>query len=198
MLADVAKRNTAVWRHLLPWIISALALGYVFGFAIEWHSIPQATANADLTSFVLITIADKLAFFLAWAFIQAKAIRVFVEPVSIRALLSVKGAAELLRTGSNLLSDGAFLFGVSQLVRDRLSTFLAIIIIPFGAHFFVLLCQTTIALPFLEGGAAQNIDVAIAALVGWSCALASLIALRLGYWSRLLQRVVLGVWSRRA
>jgi hypothetical protein len=193
----VSNRTTALWRRLLPWVTSAATLGYVFGFAIDWQSIPRATADADLTSFILITVADKIAFFLAWAFIQAKAIRDFVEPVSIRALLSVKGATELLRTGSNLLADGAFLFGVSQLVRDRLAAVLAVIIIPFSAHFFVLLCQATIALPLLTGGAAENLDVALATAIGWSCVLAAAVGLRLGYWSRLLHRVGLGAWARR-
>ena len=89
----MANSRTPIWRHLLPWLISAGALGYVFGFAIDWESIPRATESANLPFFIFITVVDKIAFFLAWAFIQAKAIRTLEEPVSIRALLSVKGAA---------------------------------------------------------------------------------------------------------
>jgi len=190
----VSDRTKRVARHLLPWLISTAALGYVFGIAIDWESIPKATEGADLTLFIVITVADKLAFFLAWAFIQAKAIRDFVEPVSIRRLISVKGAAELLRTGSNLLSDGAFLFGVSQLVRDRLATVLAVIVIPFGAHFFVLLCQATLALGFV-GAPRENLAVWIGAGIGWACAGFGVALGQLGYWRRLLDRVGLGAWA---
>lgn len=194
----MSQARTPIWRHLLPWVISAAALGYVFGFAIDWESIPRATEDAHLELFLFVTVLDKIAFFLAWAFIQAKAVRDLVEPISVRALISVKGAAELLRTGSNLLSDGAFLFGVSQLVRDRLATVLAVIIVPFGAHFFVLLCQATLAFPFLEGGLWKNADVALGTGIGWTALLACLAAGRLGYWERFLRRVGLGDWSDRA
>jgi hypothetical protein len=184
-------------RHLVPWLTSAAALGYVFGYAIDWDSIPRATEGADLTLFILITVSDKLAFFLAWAFIQAMAIRTLVEPVSIRALLSVKGAAELLRTGSNLLSDAAFLFGVSQLVKDRVATVLAVILVPFGAHFFVLLCQATLALPFLDGGLQDNLDVGIGVGIGWATAAGCLVAARYGRWPQSLQRLGLDSWAAR-
>lgn len=178
-------------------MISAGALGYVFGFVIDFESIPRATEGANLPLFVFITVVDKLAFFLAWAFIQTKAIRDFMEPVSVRALLSVKGAAELLRTGSNLLSDGAFLFGVSQLVKDKLGTVLAVIIIPFGAHFFVLLCQATLALPFLPGGPADNVDVGLGVGIGWTTVVTCLVGARLGYWRRFLARIGLEPWAGR-
>lgn len=194
----MSRPPTSIWRHLLPWIISGAALGYVFGFAIDWEAIPRATEGAHLEWFILVTVVDKVAFFLAWAFIQARSVREFVEPISLRALISVKGAAELLRTGSNLLSDGAFLFGVSQLVRDRLATVLAVILVPFSAHFFVLLCQATLAFPFLPGGLWRNADVAVGAVIGWTAVLVSLAAGRLGYWKRFLQRVGLGGWSAKA
>ncbi len=170
----------------------------MFGFAIEWESIPRATEGANLELFVFVTVVDKIAFFLAWAFIQTKAVRDFVEPISVRALLSVKGAAELLRTGSNLLSDGAFLFGVSQLVKDRVATVLAVIIIPFSAHFFVLLCQATLALPFLEGGLARNMDVALATGIGWTTVVACVGLGRLRYWERFLRRIGLSSWLEKA
>ncbi len=197
MLPGVANGRTSIWRHLLPWLISAGALGYVFGFAIDWEAIPRATESANLPLFILVTVVDKIAFFLAWAFIQAKAIRTLVEPVSIRALLSVKGAAELLRTGSNLLSDGAFLFGVSQLVKDRVATVLAVILVPFGAHFFVLLCQATLALPLLEGGPGGNRDVTIAVGIGWTTVATCLVGARYGRWPGFLRRIGVESWEGR-
>jgi hypothetical protein len=198
MLPSVSEARTPVWRHLLPWAISAGALAYVFGYAIDWDSILRATEAANLELFVFITVIDKLAFFLAWAFIQAKAVRDFVEPISVRSLIAIKGAAEMLRTGSNLLSDGAFLFGVSKLVTDRLATILAVILIPFGAHFFVLLCQATLVLPFLEGGPLKNADVGAGVAIGWTTVAVSVAAGRLGYWKRFLQRVGLESWVAKA
>jgi hypothetical protein len=197
MLSLVANGRTSIWRHLLPWLTSAGALVYVFGFAINWESIPRATENANLPLFIFVTVVDKIAFFLAWAFIQTKAIRDFVEPVSIRSLLSVKGAAELLRTGSNLLSDGAFLFGVSQLVQDRIASVLAVIIVPFAAHFFVLLCQATLTLPFLEGGLGGNLDVTIGVGTGWTTFAVCTVAAHFGHWTRFLRRIGLDSWAGR-
>ena len=198
--ASVPASETRVWRHILPWLISAAALVYVFGYAVDWESIPRATEDANLPLFVAITVADKLAFFLVWAFIQTRAIREFVEPISMRALLSVKGAAELLRTGSNLLSDGAFLLGVSQLVRNRLAAVMAVIVIPFSSHFFVLLCQATLVLPLLvmQSGLPANLDVAIGAAIGWTTVAAWALAVRLGYWRRMLERAGLGDWVKRS
>ena len=43
-------------RQLLPWLITAAALGYVFGFAIDWQAIPQATARANMPLFILFTV----------------------------------------------------------------------------------------------------------------------------------------------
>ena len=175
-----------------------MACVYVFGFAIDWAQIMQATDKADLPLFVAITVVDKIAFFLAWAFIQTKAVRDFVEPISVRSLIAIKGAAELLRTGSNLLSDGAFLFGVSKLVTDRLATILAVIIIPFGAHFFVLLCQATLILPFLEVGPLANRDVLSGVVIGWTAVAAGVGAGRLRAWERFLRRVGLESWTGKA
>lgn len=71
-------------RQLLPWLITAGALGYVFGYAIDWAAIPAATERANLPLFIGITVFDKIAFFLFWGFIQAGVIRKFIEPVPIR------------------------------------------------------------------------------------------------------------------
>ena len=76
-------------------MVSAVALAYVFGYAIDWKAIPDATAQANVPLFVIITIADKMLFFLVWGFIQALAIRRFVEPVPVRKVLAVKGGSEL-------------------------------------------------------------------------------------------------------
>ena len=73
-----ARRFT---RQLLPWLITAAALGYVFGYAIDWQAIPAATEKANLPLFISITIFDKLGFFLVWALVQAAVIRRFIEPV---------------------------------------------------------------------------------------------------------------------
>ena len=43
-------------RQLLPWLITAAALGYVFGFAIDWEAIPAATEKANLPLFIAITV----------------------------------------------------------------------------------------------------------------------------------------------
>ncbi len=194
----MAKRRISLWRHLLPWLISAAALGYVFGYAIDWESLPEATENANVPLFILVIVLDKIGFFLAWAFIQAKSVRDLVEPISVRSLISVKGAAELLRTGSNLLSDGAFLLGVSQIVKDRLAAVFAVIVVPFAVYFFVLLCQATLVLPFLPGGPSANLDVAFAAGIGWLAVIACVAAGRMGYWERFLRRIGRESWIGRA
>ena len=93
--------------------------------------------------FVLITVVDKLLFFLVWGVIQALAIRQLVEPVAIRKVLAVKGGSELVRTVNNSLADAVFFYGVSQLVAGRLATVIAVAGVPFGTHFAVLLLQAT-------------------------------------------------------
>ena len=99
--------------------------------------------------FILITIMDKLLFFLVWGVIQALAIRRFVEPVPVRKVLAVKGGSELVRTVNNSLADAVFFYGVSQLVAGRLAAVVAVAGVPFGTHFAVLLLQATVALPLL-------------------------------------------------
>ena len=37
---------------------------YVFGFAIDWQAVPEATEHANMPLFVGITVVDKLVFFL--------------------------------------------------------------------------------------------------------------------------------------
>jgi len=184
-------------RRLLPWTISAIALGYVFGYAIDWEAIPEATENANMPLFVMITIADKLLFFLVWGFIQALVIRRFVEPVPIRKVLEVKGGSELVRTLNNSLADAVFIYGVSQLVAGRLAAVVAVAGVPFGVHFGVLLLQATLSLALLQGGVAGNPGVGGVVLFGWSVAVAILVASRLGLWQRLIDRFGLGRWWSR-
>ena len=66
---------------------------YVFGYKIDWESIPEATSNANLPLFIAITIFDKFSFFIVWGLFQAAAIRQFVEKVPIRKVMAVKGAS---------------------------------------------------------------------------------------------------------
>lgn len=188
----VISRN--LLRQLLPWAISAIALGYVFGYAIDWKAIPEATTHANMPLFALITVADKLLFFLVWGLIQALVIRRFVEPVPVRKVLAVKGGSELMRTVNNSLADAVFFFGVSQLVAGRLAAVIAVAGVPFGTHFAVLLLQCTAALPLLEGGPGANPEVVGTVFFGWSIVLAIALASRLGVWRRLIDRVGLGKW----
>lgn len=189
----MANSITRLGRHLLPWAISLGALGYVFGYAIDWKSIPEATEQANLPLFIAITSFDKVAFFLVWAFVQAAVIRRFIEPVPTRKVLAMKGAAELLRTGSNVLSDAAFLFGVSRLITAPLAAVLVAITIPFAVHFGVLLVQATLALPFLGGGPAENLDVSITVVLGWFIVVSVSVAGRYGLWQRWLSKINFGV-----
>lgn len=186
---DLARR---VGRNLLPWTVSAAALFYVFGYAIDWKAIPEATEDANLPLFIAITGFDKVIFFLVWAFVQSEVIRRFVKPVPTRKILAMKGAAELLRTASNVLSDGAFMYGVSRLTAAPLAAVLVAITIPFGVHFGVLLCQATLVLPLLDGGIGGNLDVAGTALLGWLIVAAVSLAGRYGFWQRALSRINFG------
>ena len=174
-----------------------MALGYVFGFAIDWEAIPRATSRANMPLFVLITVVDKLLFFLVWGVIQALAIRQLVEPVAVRKVLAVKGGSELVRTVNNSLADAVFFYGVSQLVAGRLAAVIAVAGVPFGTHFAVLLLQATIALPWLPGGLRGNPDVFGAVVFGWRCVLAIGVASALGIWRRLAERTGLARWWAR-
>jgi hypothetical protein len=193
----VSKRFPPPLRALLPWIVTACALGYVFGFAIDWRAIPEATGRANLPLFVAITVADKIMFFAVWGVLQAEVIRRFIEPVSTRRLLEVKGGAELLRTVNNSLADAAFVFGVSQLARGRVAAVVAVMTIPFGCHFLVLLFQASLSLALLGGGLGANRDVAILVGCGWALVLSVALCVRLGLWRRLLRVSGLTSWVER-
>jgi hypothetical protein len=184
-------------RQLLPWLITAGALGYVFGYAIDWAAIPAATERANLPLFIGITVFDKIAFFLFWGFIQAGVIRKFIEPVPIRDVLQVKGGAELVRTVNNGLADAAFLYGLSLLVPGRLAAVVMASSLPFACHFGVLLLQATLSLLLLPGGVAENTDVATGAALGWTVVAGSLIAGHFGLWRRLISSLGLATWFGR-
>ena len=126
-------------RQLLPWLITAAALGYVFGFAIDWQAIPAATEKANLPLFIAITVCDKLGFFLVWALVQAAIIRRFIEPVPTWDVFRMKGGAELIRIVNNSLADAGFLYGVAQLTHARVAAVVIVASLPFFFHFLVLL-----------------------------------------------------------
>jgi hypothetical protein len=184
-------------RQLLPWLITAGALGYVFGYAIDWAAIPAATERANLPLFIGITVFDKIAFFLFWGFIQAGVIRKFIERVPVRNVLQVKGGAELVRTVNNGLADAAFFYGLSLLVPGRLAAVVMASTLPFACHFGVLLLQATFSLALLPGGVTENADVATAVGLGWTLVAASFIAGQFGVWRRLMSTLGLTTWIGR-
>lgn len=195
MLRSVIARLKNLGVQILPWAVSACALVYVFGYKIDWHSIPKASENANVPLFVAITVWDKISFFICWGLLQAMAIRRFLEPVPIRKIMAIKGASELVRTVNNSLADATFLYGVTQLVRSAsVAHVVAIASIPFVTHAFVLLIQVSIVLPFLAGGLAGNLDVTIAAGLSWGIVIIATIGVQGGYLRRLVQRFELGAW----
>jgi hypothetical protein len=185
-------RQLLLW---LPWSVSIGALVYVFGYKIDWQSIPDATENANIPLFIAITIFDKVSFFVVWGLFQAAAIRQFVERIPIRKIMAVKGASELVRTVNNSLADATFLLGVAQLVQTaEVARVVAIASIPFVAHFAVLLMQATLALGLLEGSISGNPDVALLVLLCWVVVGIVSVAVRMGYLRIILNRVGIGGW----
>lgn len=176
-------------QTLLPWAISGAALYYVFGFAIEWEKIPQATEAANIPLFVAIVVADKLVFFLVWGLLQASVIRQYLSDAPVGQIMAVKGASELIRSINNSLSDAAFFFGTWQLTGRPLPVVVAVVFIPFIAHFVVLVIQATIALPLLPGGPRGNPDVTFIAAVSWAVLALAVWASKRGALQRLLAPV---------
>lgn len=170
-------------RHLVPWGISALALAWVFG-RTDWSGLVEATREANLPVFLAVVVLDKAVFFLVFALLQAEAIRRFVMPVRRREVLAVRGASELFRAVTNPLADAAFLLGVGRLTGGRVRAVVAAGLIPFAVHLVVLLTQASLALPFLPGGPSANLDVAIAAAVGWGLVAAAALL----FWTGPLRR----------
>jgi len=181
----VSRLNHILVRHVLPLVISGAALVYVFGFAIDWQSIPEATDRANMPLFIAITVLDKIVFFLVWCLVQASMIRRFLAPVPRRQIIAVKGGAELARALNNSVSDAAFFLGIWQLCRVPLQTVVAVTTLPFAAHFLVLLLQASMALPFVPRDLVQFPAMAGAVAFGWSVVAAFAIARRTGAVERL-------------
>lgn len=177
--------KSLLYRHVLPLSISGGALVYVFGYAIDWQAIPQATEHANMPLFVAITVLDKVVFFLVWCLVQASMVRRFLAPVPRRQIIAVKGGAELARALNNSVSDAAFFLGIWQLCRAPLQSVVAVTTLPFVAHFFVLLLQGTIGLVLVPRGAVQLTMVVWTVAFGWTLVAAFAIARRLGAVDRL-------------
>ncbi len=175
----MAKSSRMRWKHVLPWIVSAGLLFYVFNVATDWERLRAATEQANLPLFLAFTIADRIAFFIVWALLQAAALRRFVAHVPVRSIVAIRGGSELLRAVSNPLSDGAFFLGLRELTGGRLEAVLAAALVPAICHFLVLALQVTVTLPFLPGSFDSNRDVFVAAGITWVVVLALAIGVRI-------------------
>ncbi|HKA14023.1 MAG TPA: lysylphosphatidylglycerol synthase domain-containing protein [Myxococcota bacterium] len=162
----MAKR----WRSVLPWVISAALLFYVFGYATNWARLIAALEDADVPRFLLFAAADRLAFFTAWAWLSASALRRFVANVPIASVLAIRGGSELARAVSNPLADAAYALGLMQLCGGRLDAVIASALIPGICHYFVMLVQMTIALPLQRAEADGSVltSIAVTACVMWA------------------------------
>ena len=157
-----------ILRSALPWATSGLLLLYVFGYATDWRHLLAATERANLPLFLLYATADRLAFFVIWTWLSATALRRFVAHVPVRSVFAIRGGSELARVVSNHLGDAAFLLGVARLAGGRLDAVLASTLVPVIGHFFVMLVQMTLALPFLPGEISDHPDVITVTAVLWS------------------------------
>ena len=169
----------SLWSAFLPWAVSAALLFYLFGFATDWDRLREATSRANLPLFLACATADRLAFFLVWTWLSAAALRRFVAEVPVGSVIAIRGGSELVRVASNHLADGAFLLGVARLVGGRLDAVVACTLVPVVSHFFVMLVQMTLALPFLQGSPADHLDVVGVATVMWSVVIACAIGAQL-------------------
>ncbi len=167
------------WQHVLPWIVSAGLLFYVFNVATDWERLRAATSQANLPLFLAFTTADRVAFFVVWSLLQAAALRRFVAHVPIHSIIAIRGGSELLRAVSNPLSDGAFFLGLRELTGGKLEAVLAAAVVPAICHFLVLALQVTLTLPFLPGGFESNRDVFLAAGITWVVVLGLAVGVRI-------------------
>ena len=165
-------------RQWLPWVLSGGLLIYVFGWATDWQRLRLALEAADLPLFLALAAADRLAFFVVWTLLQAAALRRFVAHVPITSVLAIRGGSELLRAVSNPLSDAAFFLGLVQLCGGKMEGVVAAALVPAICHFLMMGLQMTLALLFLEGGIAGNLDVAIGAGVMWAIVIVVALAVR--------------------
>jgi hypothetical protein len=173
------------WRSVLPWLVSAALLFYVFGYATNWARLIHALEDADVPHFLLFATADRLAFFTAWALLSALALRRFVAQVPIASVLAIRGGSELARAVSNPLADAAYAVGLMQLCGGRIDAVIASALIPGICHFFVMLVQMTIALPFQREGADESVitSMVVTASVMWvlfAAGFASVVLVRSG------------------
>ena len=175
----MAKISRLRWQHILPWIVSAGLLFYVFNVVTDWDRLRAATEQANLPLFLAFTIADRTAFFVVWSLLQAMALRRFVAQVPIHSIVAIRGGSELLRAVSNPLSDGAFFLGLGQLTGGRLEAVLAAALVPTICHFLILALQMTLALPFLPGSFDANRDVFVTVVVTWVIILVLAIGVRI-------------------
>lgn len=181
----MSRAKRVLVRHVLPLLVSGGALIYVFGYAIDWQAIPEATDRANMPLFVGITILDKIVFFLVWTLVQASMVRRFLAPVPRRQIIAVKGGAELVRALNNSVSDAAFFLGIWQLCRAPLQSVVAVSTLPFIAHFFVLLLQGSVALALVPRDQVQFGLVAGVVTFGWVLVLSFVIARSLGFVDKL-------------
>ena len=167
------------WRHVLPWVISAALLAYVFGWATDWVRLRDALDAANVGPFLVFATFDRLAFFAVWTWLQALALRRFVSHVPIRSVFAVRGGSELIRTVSNPASDAAFFVGLAQLTGGRIDAVISVALVPAFVHFLVMLGLMTLALPFVEGGLAANRGTWTTAGILWAIVAGIFVAIRL-------------------
>ncbi len=167
------------WRHLLPWLVSAALLAYVFGWATDWVRLYEALLAANAPLFLIFATVDRLAFFVVWTWLQGIALRRFVAHVPMRSVFAVRGGSELFRTVSNPASDAAFFLGLTQLAGGRLDAVLSAAIVPALIHFLAMLVVMTTALPFVDGGFAENRGTWSTAAVLWAIVIGLAVAIRL-------------------
>lgn len=168
-----------LWRHGLPWLVSAALLAYVFGWATDWVRLQQALLAANVPLFLALATLDRLVFFAIWTWLQALALRRFVSHVPVRSVFAVRGGSELIRTLSNPASDAAFFMGLARLAGGRLDAVLGVALVPTLIHFLVMLVVMTLALPFVEGGFAANRATWITAATLWGIVFALALGVRL-------------------
>jgi hypothetical protein len=80
---------------------------------------------------------------------------------------------------SNPLSDAAYMLGLAQLCGGRFDAVIASALVPGLCHFFVMLVQTTLALPFQNPTTGSFASVAIAAGVMWAFLLVGAVSVML-------------------
>lgn len=163
----------ARWSAWLPWAVSGALLVYLFGFATDWERMREALAHANLPLFLACAAADRLAFFAAWTWLSAAALRRFVADVPVRSVFAIRGGSELARAVNNHLADASYLLGVARLVGGRLDAVVASALVPVVGHFLVMLVQMTLALPFLRGKLADHLDVVGVAAALWTLVVAA-------------------------